>query len=138
MGKKNKKAKAGKLPKTIAGVKVPKELRDVGGVLSRLARDPAAREVALAALTAALAVRKDNRKKVRDTVDEAGGAVEKAAGWVGPALTAAAVEAGRMLIDAYEGGAKPKKQAEPGANGEDREQPKALGTRKQPGAPVAH
>jgi len=105
MGKKSKKAKSNKLPKTIAGVKVPKELRDVGGLVGRLARDPAAREVALAALTAALAVRKDNRKAARNAADEAGEAAEKAGkavGWIGPALTAAAIEGGRMLLDAYE------------------------------------
>jgi hypothetical protein len=105
MGKKSKKAKTNKLPKTIAGVKVPKDLRDVGGLIGRLARDPAAREVALAALTAALAVRKDNRKAARNAAGEAGeaaGKAGKAVSWMGPALTAAALEGGRMLLDAYE------------------------------------
>lgn len=107
MGKKNKKNKAGKLPKRIAGVKVPKELRDAGGMLAKLARDPTAREVALTALTAALAARKDTRKVARETLAETGEAAAKAgraAGWVGPALTAAAVEAGRLLLDAYDSG----------------------------------
>ncbi len=114
MAKKGKKGKADKLPKKIAGVKVPKELRDAGGVLTRLARDPAAREVALAALTAALAVRKDNRKTARNAVaetGEAGAKVARSASWIGPALTAAAVEAGRLLIDAYENGGKSKDKA---------------------------
>ena len=109
MGKKSKKAKAHKLPKTIAGVKVPKELRDAGGMIARLARDPAAREVALAALTAALAARKDTRKLARDAVAETGESMRKtgkATSWMGPALTAAAVEAGRLMLDAYERGGK--------------------------------
>ena len=107
MGKKNKKSKTSKLPKKIAGVKVPKELRDAGGMLAKLARDPTAREVALAALTAALAARKDVRKAARNTLTETGeaaGNAGRAAGWVGPALTAAAVEAGRLLLDAYDSG----------------------------------
>ena len=107
MGKKNKKNKTGKLPKRIAGVKVPKELRDAGGMLGRLARDPAAREVALAALTAALAARKESRTIARKAVAETGEAAGKAgraASWVGPAFTAAAVEAGRLLLEAYDSG----------------------------------
>ena len=109
MGKKNKKNKTSKVPKRIAGVKVPKELRDAGSMLAKLARDPTAREVALAALTAALAARKDSRKVARKAVDEAGEAAanaSQAAGWIGPALTAAAVEAGRLLLDAYDSGVK--------------------------------
>ena len=109
MGKKNKKNKRSKLPKQIAGVKVPKELRNAGGMLAKLARDPAAREVALAALTAALAARKDTRRVARKALAETGEAAEnagRAAGWVGPALTAAAVEAGRLLLDAYDSGGK--------------------------------
>jgi len=109
MGKKSKKAKKDKLPKKIAGVKVPKELREAGGMLFKIARDPNAREVALAAVTAALAARKDNRKAARKVVSETGEAAAKAgsvASWIGPALTAAAVEAGRLLLDAYEGPGK--------------------------------
>lgn len=109
MGKKSKKAKAHKLPKTIAGVKVPKELRDAGGMIAKLARDPAAREVALAALTAALAARKDTRKLAQGAVAETGERVRKtgkAVSWMGPALTAAAVEAGRLMLDAYDKGGK--------------------------------
>jgi hypothetical protein len=109
MGKKNKKNKASKLPKTIAGVKVPKELRNAGGMLARLARDPAAREVALAALTAALAARKDSRQAVRNSPAETATSTEKSGrstSWMSPALTAAAAEAGRLLLDAYDRGGK--------------------------------
>jgi len=114
MAKKGKKGKGDKLPKTIAGVTVPKELRSAGGRLARIMRDPATREVALAALTAALAVRKDNRKAARKVVGDASDVAEqagRAAGWVKPALTAAAVEAGRMIIDAIDEGKKRGKQS---------------------------
>ena len=125
MGKENK--KAGKLPKKIAGVKVPKELRDAGGMLAKLARDPAAREVALAALTAALAARKESRNLARKALPETGEAVGKAgraAGWLGPALTAAAVEAGRLLLDAYDsGGARGAASSDNGQRKEEKTLP---------------
>lgn len=141
MGKKNKKAKTNKLPKTIAGVKVPKELRDAGGMLARLARDPAAREVGLAALTAALAARKDSRKLARNAVVETGEAAEKAgraASWLGPALTAAAVEAGRLLLDAYDSGGKRGGTAPEGADGDGRKPGKALPADGEATAGVTH
>jgi hypothetical protein len=106
--KKGKKDGEEKLPKTIAGVKVPKELRK-GGQFAKLMHDPLVREIALAALAAGLAARKDARRAAKraalDAGDAAEGAVEGAtqkAGWVKAALGAAAVEAGRMVIDAIE------------------------------------
>jgi hypothetical protein len=138
MGKKNKKAKAGKLPKTIAGVKVPKELRDAGGMLSRIARDPAAREVALAALTAALAARKDNRKAARNVVAETGEAAKTAKSWLGPALAAAAVEAGRMLIDAVESGGNAGNNAGGRSGGANGKAAKAAAGDQEAPAGAAH
>ncbi|MDP8914049.1 MAG: hypothetical protein M3N39_10795 [Pseudomonadota bacterium] len=126
MGKKNKKNKTSKLPKRIAGVKVPKELRDAGGMLAKLARDPAAREVALAALTAALAARKDARAVARKTLAETGeaaGSAGRAAGWVGPALTAAAVEAGRLLLQAYDSGVRGSTSSDDGKGQEEKALP---------------
>lgn len=127
MGKKNKKNKTSKLPKAIAGVKVPKELRNAGGMLARLARDPVAREVALAAVTAALAARKDTRNVARKALAETGGAAGnagRAAGWIGPALTAAAVEAGRLLLEAYDsGGVQSSTRFDDGTQKEDKALP---------------
>ena len=138
MGKKNKKNKGSKLPKKIAGVKVPKQLRDAGGMLAKLARDPAAREVALAALTAALAARKETRKVARATLAETGevaGKAGRAAGWVGPALTAAAVEAGRLLLEAYDsGGMRGGTSSDDGKRKED----KALPAGKEVAQGVTH
>ena len=115
MGKKKDKGGKDKLPKTIAGVKVPKELRK-GGQFAKLMHDPMVREIALAALAAALAARKDTRhaakRATRDAGEAAGDVAESAgrsAGWVKAALGAAALEAGRMVIDAIEdAGARPK------------------------------
>ena len=115
MGKKkgNKDGKE-KVPKTIAGVKVPKELRK-GGQFAKLMHDPMVREVALAALAAALAARKDARRTAKKAALQAGEAAEDAvggggrgAGWVKAALGAAAVEAGRMVIDAIEDAGRSK------------------------------
>ena len=138
MGKKNKKNKSSKLPKKIAGVKVPKELRDAGGMLAKLARDPTAREVALAALTAALAARKDARNVARKTLAETGeaaGNAGRAAGWMGPALTAAAVEAGRLLLEAYDSGSM--RGSTSSDNGKRKEE-KALPAGKEAAQGVTH
>lgn len=93
MGKKSGKKK---LPKKIAGVKVPKDVRKAGNRLVRLAETPLAREIALAALAAGLAARKDVRKAASGAGEEA----SASAGWVSAALGAAAAEAGRRVIQA--------------------------------------
>ena len=50
MSKKQKKAKPGKLPKRIAGVKIPKDLRKSGDALIATAASPIGREVMMAGL----------------------------------------------------------------------------------------
>jgi hypothetical protein len=105
--KKAKKAGDDKLPKKIAGVKVPKELRKAGDQLAKLIQEPLAREIALAALAAGLAARKDVRKAAKQAALEAGDAAEDVAqstGWVSAALGAAALEAGRRVLVALEEG----------------------------------
>ncbi|MGP7794743.1 hypothetical protein [Sphingomonas sp. CLY1604] len=52
MGKKHKKAK---LPKEVLGVKLPKEVREVGGALLQKANSPQGREMLAAGLTMAAA-----------------------------------------------------------------------------------
>lgn len=51
--KKNKKKDANKLPKTIAGVKVPKQLRSAGKTAQKIAQNPIVSEAVIAGLTAA-------------------------------------------------------------------------------------
>jgi hypothetical protein len=104
---KNKANKSGKkkLPKKIAGVKVPKELRKAGDQLAKIVQEPLAREIALAALAAGLAARKDVRKAAEQAALEAGDTAEDVAqntGWVSAALGAAALEAGRRVLVALE------------------------------------
>ena len=115
MGKKKDKGGKDKLPKTIAGVKVPKELRK-GGQFAKFMNDPMVREIALAALAAGLAARTDARRAAKRTAAKAGEAAEDAAegaersaGWVKAALGAAAIEAGRMVIDVIEDAGNRKK-----------------------------
>jgi hypothetical protein len=96
--------KSKKLPKKIAGVKVPKELRKAGAGLAKLAEQPVAREIALAALAAGLAARKDARKAAKKAAVETGGEIAEGAGWVSAALGAAALEAGRRIVDVIDGG----------------------------------
>ena len=128
MGKKKDKAGKDKLPKTIAGVKVPMELRK-GGQFAKFMNDPTVREIALAALAAGRAARKDARRAAKRTVAEAGEAaegaaenVEKGGGWVKAALGAAAIEAGRMVIDVIEdSGSRKKAQAAKSASNAEAE-----------------
>jgi hypothetical protein len=96
--------KSKKLPKKISGVKVPKELRKAGGKLAKLAEQPVAREIAFAALAAGLASRKESRKAAKKAALEAGGEVAESASWVSAALGAAALEAGRRIVEAMDDG----------------------------------
>jgi hypothetical protein len=91
------KDKKKKIPKKIAGVKVPKDLRKSAGKLTKLAKDPVVREIALAAVAAGLAAREDTRKKAKKKAAEMGGEASESAGWVAAALGAAALEAGRRV-----------------------------------------
>lgn len=105
------KDKKRKIPKKIAGVKVPKELRKSGDKLAKLAKDPAVREIALAAVAAGLAAREETRKKAKKKAAETGGSGSGDASWVAAALGAAALEAGRRVakvIEETEGGGKSK------------------------------
>ena len=106
-GKKGKKASQGQPQPGGAkrSGKVSKELQTVIDRIAGLAQEPLAREIIVAAAGAALAARKDARKAAKKAAQEAGDAVDDspvAAGWVGAAVTAAAMEAGRRLLNAYD------------------------------------
>ena len=103
--KKQKKAKGGKaaqaeapkLPKRIAGIKVPKELREPGGKLLEAVRHPLVMDVAAAALMAAAA----GLRKGADKPGAGAGAPQPKAGPdIGALLTATALEGVRRLGDA--------------------------------------
>ncbi len=91
-----------KIPKRIAGVKVPKKLRKTGDKVAALAADPVVREIALAAVAAGLAAREDTRKKAKKAAAQAGGEAAGEAAWVAAALSAAALEAGRRVAKALD------------------------------------
>jgi hypothetical protein len=95
--KKNKDAKSAKadspkLPKRVAGIKVPKELREPGGKLLEAVRHPLVMDVAAAALIAAAA-------GLRKGSPSPGGAAPKPAPDLGSLLTATALEGVRRLGD---------------------------------------
>ena len=107
MGK-EKKARAARpegAAKARTGKKLPKEFQNILDTIAGLAKEPLAREIVVAAAGAALAARKDARKAAKKAAQEAGDAIGDspvAAGWVGAAVTAAAIEAGRRLLEAYD------------------------------------
>jgi hypothetical protein len=109
--KKQKKAKSGKaaqpeatkLPKRIAGIKVPKELREPGGKLLEAVRHPLVMDVAAAALIAAAAgLRKGGPGDRAHSGNSAGaGATRpKPAADIGTLLAVTALEGVRRLSDA--------------------------------------
>lgn len=98
-----------KVPKTIAGVRVPKELRKAGHMVLDLAESPLAREIVAASFMAAVtavASSRQGRAAVAGAADEAGDAAADAArkaNIVKVALAAAGSEAGRRLLDVARG-----------------------------------
>lgn len=93
------KSKTAKLPKEIAGVKVPKQLREPGGKLLEAVRHPLVMDIAAAALMAAAA---GLRKGSAPAADAAAGKDlrGKVAGDIGALLTATALEGVKRLGDA--------------------------------------
>lgn len=91
-------------PKYIAGVKVPKALRDQGRAAAQLAQSPLARELltaGLAAAAAAVVANDKSRKKIKDAGQgavDAAGDVAAGAGRIGAAITAAATDAVQRLF----------------------------------------
>jgi hypothetical protein len=96
-GGKSAQAEAPKLPKRIAGIKVPKELREPGGKLLEAVRHPLVMDVAAAALMAAAA---GLRKGGSTDRPGAGAPQPKAGADIGALLTATALEGVRRLGDA--------------------------------------
>jgi len=97
--KKQKKAKseAARLPKRIAGVKVPKELREPGGKLLEAVRHPLVMDVAAAALMAAAAGLRQGKPP---TAGAAADPRADAAADLGALITATALEGVRRLGEA--------------------------------------
>jgi hypothetical protein len=110
---KNKKAKSLKVPKRIAGVKVPKEIRKPVNKALKLADDPQARGLAVAALTAAAAAltarpgEGEAQRALRPGEPGIGDRADKLA----DAVIAAALEGARRLLGGLDASAAPAPRA---------------------------
>ena len=108
MGKKKDKAMdSAKIPKQVAGVKVPKELRKAGAAILQTVNSPAGRQViasgAVAVLTSVVARSRAARDTTPHRQSNGDGADAKAdaAGRIDP--TEAGAAAGRQIVDALSG-----------------------------------
>lgn len=108
MAKGDRKANKGKdrvkVPKRIAGVKVPKSVRDAGKRALKLAEQPAVSETVAAALLAAAAALRDPPATKRAAGAAAGAAGEagKDAITLGDSLRKMAIDMARRTLDAWE------------------------------------
>ncbi len=99
------KLKGAKIPKEVAGVKIPKGLRKAGKAASEFAQQPAVGEFVAAALTAAaaslVAQSKAGKAVRRETADAASEGVKEASA-IGAAVKRALLDAARELLDSME------------------------------------
>jgi hypothetical protein len=112
------KAKKIKVPKAVAGVKVPKALRKGAKKALKVAREPAISEVVAAAmLTAAAALREGGAaKREREEGNTGGGAASavgeavsdagRQANKLGEALRVMAIDMARRTLDSFEKGGR--------------------------------
>ena len=139
MAKKSKSKSKLKLPKEVAGVKVPKGLRKQAKNLLQIIDTPAGRELAAAGLTlaaTALAAKSTDSKAkavAREVVGKARAAEGDAAD-LGAILSAAVAEGARRFIQGFEEGrekraekAQSERPVRRQAGGEQRPQPDAEG-----------
>jgi len=102
--KSKSKSKSSGLPKTIAGVRIPKRLRKSGASLAAFLDSPLGREVAAAALTAMAAVfagrNRQVREQVRETAGDAGHAAVQAGAGAGTLMRDMAEAAVGVVADA--------------------------------------
>jgi hypothetical protein len=108
MAKGDKKAKKGKdkvkVPKRIAGVKVPKSVREAGKQALKLAERPAVSEAVAAALLAAAAALRDPpaSKRAAGAAANAAGEAGQDAIKLGDSLRKMAIDMARRTLDAWE------------------------------------
>jgi erythromycin esterase-like protein len=105
------KARGTKLPKEVAGVKIPKKLRKAGSAAMDLAQQPIVGELVAAALTAAAAsLMKDTKagKAVRREASDAASETVREASAIGTAVKQVLLDAAREMLDSFED-AKPEK-----------------------------
>jgi hypothetical protein len=125
------KDKKPKLPKSIAGVKIPKELRKAGNAAAEFARGPVVGEMVSAALLAAAASLTDSKTKgraMREAETLASGTMKEASA-IGQSVRKALIDAARHLLDDFEAPAKPRAAPKPKARPKPRK-PAASGRTK--------
>lgn len=109
------KDKGTKLPKKVAGVKIPKGLRKAGEAAVDLAQQPAVGEFVAAALTAAaaslMADSKAGKAVRREAADGASESLKEASA-IGSAVKKVLLEAAREMLDSFENAAPEKILAE--------------------------
>ena len=116
---KDKKAQALKVPKRVAGIKVPKKIRKSANKAIAIAENPQARELAVAALTAAAAaLGKKGFDAARDGEAGRGEAagfedVKQQAARLSDVVIAAALEGARRLLDGLQAPAAAQKAPAP-------------------------
>ena len=111
--------KTKRLPKKIAGVKIPKELRKAGGkAVTLAARHPVISDIVAAGLLAAAAALTDDKKmqaaaaRLGEEAEEAG----RKAGRARNAVKAAAGAIGQALLDELGDGKAAKRRPAPGTD----------------------
>jgi hypothetical protein len=107
---------AAKLPKSIAGVKVPKELREPGGKLLALIQNPVVMDVAAAALIAAASRFREAQQKSAPPAGTAGPKPVQGSE-IGAMLAATAVEGVRKLAEAAKASSKSNGNGKDSAGG---------------------
>ena len=108
-----------KIPKQVAGIKVPKKLRKAGNKAVKLAQDPVVGEVVAAALlSAAAALREGTGEKdgVGQATKESAEGARQQAGRLGDSLKLLALDLARRTLEGIEDGkraARAEKSAPP-------------------------
>jgi hypothetical protein len=106
MAKKAKKSKGGKLPKTLAGVRIPRALRSAGPALVEFAQSDLGRMVIASALTAAADTLARSRPgaaalaRTGEAASDAGAGARDAAGAAAGLVAGVVAEAARHVLPA--------------------------------------
>jgi hypothetical protein len=111
-----------KIPKKIAGVKLPKKARKTANKAIRMGASPLVREIAIAAIGAAGGRATGDRKEPR--ADEQGfsgrAEIHVDAGQVGEAFRAAAIDGLRRFLEGFEEGLRNISEAAAAADGKSK------------------
>ena len=109
-----------KIPKTVAGIKLPKKLRKAGNKAVKLAQDPIVGEVVAAALLSAAAALRDGGATQATNKASSGGGddAKRQPNPLGDSLKLLAVDFARRALEGFEDGRRTKNDGGPGASGQ--------------------